>query len=284
MQLLGNSRRRDSKDDGSTRHTTVTGNSLQRQESARIKVHSHSEAELHLRSRNGSYSVCPDLGQNSSVLVDLSHVITEGMDTYPGIPGPELSDFLSRDSSGERFGAIRMHIGKVCMITNTGTYVDVPFHFYEDGEHLGEVGIERLADLPAVYVDATNRKGRAITPDFFENVNVQGRAVLVHTGWDVHFGKPNYAIDAPFLPRDTVELLVDRGVALVGIDSVNIDDLGDLSRPAHCRLLSAGTPIVEHLTGLEQLRPLAKFTFTAAPPKFAMLGTFPVRAFARTDR
>ena len=73
------------------------------------------------------------------------------MDTYPGIPGPELTDFLSRATSEERFGAIRMHIGKVCMIANTGTYVDVPFHFYEDGQHLGEVGIDRLADLPAVF-------------------------------------------------------------------------------------------------------------------------------------
>ena len=217
------------------------------------------------------------------MLFDLSHVITEGMDTYPGIPGPELSDFLSRDTSGERFGAIRMHIGQVCMITNTGTYVDVPFHYYEDGQHLGEVGIERLADLPGIYVDATTRRGRAVTPDVFDAVDVRGRAVIVHTGWDVHFGTANYAMDAPFLTRVTVEILVARGAALVGIDSVNIDDMGDLSRPAHCGLLAAGIPIVEHLTGLDQLRLLTNFTFTATPPKFAMLGTFPVRAFARTD-
>lgn len=217
------------------------------------------------------------------MLLDLSHVITEGMDTYPGIPGPELSDFLSRDTSAERFGAIRMHIGKVCMITNTGTYVDVPFHFYEDGQHLGEVGIERLADLPAVYVDATTRPGRAVTADVFDAVDVRGRAVIVHTGWDVHFGTANYGVDAPFLPQETVDLLIGRGAVLVGIDSVNIDDMGDLSRPAHCGLLAAGIAIVEHLTGLDQLRLLTDFAFTAAPPKFAMLGTFPVRAFARTD-
>jgi arylformamidase len=216
------------------------------------------------------------------VLFDLSHLITEGMPTYPGIPGPELSDFLSRETSAERFGAIRMHIGKVCMITNTGTYVDVPFHFYEDGEHLGEVGIDRLADLPAVYVDATGRNERAVGPNTFADIDVTGRAVLVHTGWDQHFGTDQYAVEAPFLPRETVEYLVASGAALVGIDSVNIDDMGDLTRPAHCGLLAAGIPIVEHLTGLAQLRSESDFTFTAAPPKFAMLGTFPVRAFART--
>ena len=131
------------------------------------------------------------------MLFDLSHVITEGMDTYPGIPGPELTDFLSRATSEERFGAIRMHIGKVCMIANTGTYVDVPFHFYEDGQHLGEVGIDRLADLPAVYVDVTLRSGREVTPEMFEGVDVVGRAVIVHTGWDAHFGTTRYSIDAP---------------------------------------------------------------------------------------
>jgi arylformamidase len=215
------------------------------------------------------------------MLIDLSHVITEGMATYPGIPGPELSDFLSRETSAERFGAIRMHIGKVCMVTNTGTYVDVPFHFYEDGEHLGEVGLDRLADLPAVLVNATTRSSRAVTPEYFDGVDVAGKAVLIHTGWDAHFGTEAYGFDAPFLPKSSVDLLLERGAAMVGIDSVNIDDMGDLTRPAHCGLLGSGIPIVEHLVGLAQLVGLTDFTFTAAPPKFTSLGTFPVRAFAR---
>lgn len=215
------------------------------------------------------------------MLIDLSHTITEGMATYPGIPGPELSDFLSRETSAERFGDIRMHIGKVCMVTNTGTYVDVPFHFYEDGEHLGQVGLDRLADLPGVLVDATNRQSRAVTPEFFDNVDVEGKAVLVHTGWDTHFGTDAYGLDAPFVPQSSVNILLKRGAALVGIDSVNIDDMGDLTRPAHCGFLGAGVPIVEHLVGLHRLASVSAFTFTAAPPKFASLGTFPVRAFAR---
>ncbi len=216
------------------------------------------------------------------MLIDLSHLITEGMATYPGIPGPELSDFLSRDTSSARFGGIRMHIGKVCMVANTGTYVDVPFHFFEDGQHLGEVGVDRLADLPGVVVDATDRPSRAITPDFFDGVDIARKAVLVYTGWDAHFGTEKYGVDAPFLPFATVELLVNAGAALVGIDSVNVDDMSDLTRPAHCGLLRVGIPIVEHLTGLAQLIGIGPFAFTAAPPKFTALGTFPVRAFART--
>jgi arylformamidase len=170
----------------------------------------------------------------------------------------------------------------VCMITNTGTYVDVPFHFYEDGQHLAEVGIDRLADIPGVAVSAQQRTSRGIDPTFFEELDISGKAVLVHTGWDAHFNTDAYGVDAPFLTRESVALLIERGAAMVGIDSVNIDDIGDLTRPAHCGLLAAGIPIVEHLTGLAQLGGIASFTFTAAPPKFAALGTFPVRAFART--
>jgi arylformamidase len=215
------------------------------------------------------------------VLIDLSHRIVEGMTTYPGLAGPELSDVLSRDQSAERFGDIRMVIGKVCMVTNTGTYVDVPFHFYEDGKDLSEVGVESVADLPGLYIDATHRTGRAVDPSFFAGQDLRGRAVLVHTGWDQHFGTDAYGVDGPFLPADSVQLLIDAGVALVGIDSVNIDDMGDMTRPAHCGLLRSGIPIVEHLTGLGQLQGHRAFHFTAAPPKFTALGTFPVRAFAR---
>jgi arylformamidase len=217
------------------------------------------------------------------MLIDLSHRIVEGMKPYPGLAGPELSDVVSRDQSAERFGDIRMHIGKVCMVTNTGTYVDVPFHFYEDGDDLSAVGVERVADLPGVYVDVTGRNGRGIGPEAFDGLELRGRAVIVHTGWDAHFGTEAYGVDGPFINAQGVEHLIAAGVALVGIDSVNIDDMGDLTRPAHCGFLSSGIPIVEHLTGLAQLRGIASFTFTAAPPRFTALGTFPVRAFARTS-
>jgi len=214
------------------------------------------------------------------MLIDLSHTIVEGMTTYPGLAGPVLKDVLSRDVSAERFGGIRMHIGKVCMVANTGTYLDVPFHYYEDLAELASFPIEGFVDLPGVYVDATKAPSRAITPDYF-TIDVSGKAVLVHTGWDRHFGTEQYGVDAPYLPSETVDALLSRGAALVGIDSVNIDSIDDPTRPAHCGFLAAGTLIVEHLVGLGQLADQPSFSFTAVPPKFAALGTFPVRAFAR---
>lgn len=214
------------------------------------------------------------------MIVDLSHVIRQSMVTYPGLPGPDITDHLSRADSRGRYGeGIELQIGRICMVGNTGTYVDVPFHFYENGDDLSATAIDRLVDLPTVLVH--QRAGeRGIGTDAFNGVDVAGKAVLLRTGWDRLFGTDAYGVDAPFLTESAVQLLVERGAALVGTDSVNIDDMGDLNRPAHSLLLGAGIPIVEHLRGMELL-PADGFRFTAAPPMVAGMGTFPVRAFAR---
>ena len=72
-----------------------------------------------------------------------------------------------------------------------------------------------------------------------------GRAVLIATGWDRHWGTDAYLSDNPFLTAEAAALLVNRGAALVGIDSLNIDSLADPSRPAHTAILGAGTELIE---------------------------------------
>jgi kynurenine formamidase len=194
------------------------------------------------------------------------------------LPGPLICDFLSREASRGRYGpGVEFHIGKIEMVANTGTYVDSPFHRYADGKDLAGLPLESLADLDAIVVEG-DRSG-AVRPDAFSGRNVRGRAVLVRTGWDVHWGTPAYLANNPFLTAEAATYLAAAGAALVGIDSVNIDALTDLARPVHSTLLGAEIPIVEHLRGLDQL-PLEGFRFTAVPPKVAGFGTWPVRAFA----
>jgi len=222
-------------------------------------------------------------------LVELSHRIHDGMVTYPGLPGPRLSDHLSREAShGHYAEGTEFQIGHISMVANTGTYLDTPFHRFEDGADLSGIGLERLADLDGVVV-RVGRTGvdpadpaRAIGPLVLAPYRVTGRAVLVHTGWDRHWGTEQYGSGHPYLTRAAAEWLVAQRPALVGIDSLNIDDTADGTRPAHTLLLEAGIPVVEHLRGLEQL-PAEGFRFHAAPPRIAGLGTFPVRAFAVTD-
>ncbi|MFT3853663.1 MAG: cyclase family protein [Ilumatobacteraceae bacterium] len=213
-----------------------------------------------------------------TTLIDLSHEITDGMTTYPGLPGPVISDHLSRAGSRANYApGYEFQIGHIAMVSNTGTYLDTPFHRFPDGHDLAGLDLSRVAGVPGVLVVGN---GLTIGADVLDGVDVAGRAVLFATGWDRHWGTEEYGNPAhPHLGADVVALLVDGGASVVGIDSVNIDDTRTGERPVHTALLGAGIPIVEHLRGLDRLAGTT-FTFTAVPPAVVGMGTFPVRAFA----
>ncbi len=212
-----------------------------------------------------------------SRLVDLSHTVADGTVTYKGLPPPRICDFWTREQSAAFYeDGSAFQIGRIDMVANTGTYLDTPFHRYADGDDLAAVTLDRLAALEGVVVRSADM---AVDADAFAGLEVAGRAVLVHTGWDRHWGSDAYFEDHPFLTEAAARLLAERGAALVGIDSHNIDDTRVPRRPVHTTLLGAGVLICEHLTNLGDL-PDSGFRFTAAPPKVAGMGTFPVRAFA----
>src|SRR5262245_55780129 len=214
-----------------------------------------------------------------SRLVELSHPIEHGMVTYPGLPGPVVSDFLGREASrGHYAEGTTFHIARVRMVANTGTYVDAPFHRFAHGKDVGSLPLERLADVPGVLVDATGR-GRALDEGLFVGKDLAGKAVLVRTGWDAHRRPPRYGEGHPYLTRGAAEYLAGAGPAIFGIDSLNVDDMSDGVRPAHTLLLGAGIPIVEHLTNLAAL-PESGFRVHCVPAPFRGLGSFPVRAYA----
>lgn len=209
-------------------------------------------------------------------LIDLSHTIEHGMITYKGLPAPIICDYLSRENSKSFYeGGASFQIGKIEMVANTGTYVDVPFHRYEDGKDLADVELARFANLPAVVF---RNEGLAIGPEVFDR-DVKGKAVLVNTNWDKHWRTDQYFENHPFLTKEAAELLRDKGATLVGIDSHNIDDTRTKTRPVHSILLKEEILIVEHLCNLSEL-PDGGFLFSAVPPKFKGVGTFPVRAYA----
>jgi len=217
-------------------------------------------------------------------LIDVSHVVEEGMYTYPGLPGPEIHDYLSRAESRRRYAVgTEFHIGRIDMVANTGTYLDAPFHRFAEGTDIAGLPLEKIADLEGVVVRARRRAGRAVGSGAFRDRDLRGRAVLIETGWDAHWRTKKYFDGHPYLTAEAAEILIRAGVALVGIDSLNIDDTADGARPAHTLLLGAGIPIVEHLCGLDLL-PEIGFRFFAVPVKIRRLGSFPVRAFAIANR
>jgi kynurenine formamidase len=202
--------------------------------------------------------------------IDLSHTISPGLVTYPGLPAPSMTAFLSREHSREKYaGQAEFHIGRIDMVGNTGTYLDAPWHRFEGGANFASLALEKVAALPGIVID----HGEAFPDD------VAGRAVLIRTGWSRHFGTEAYGHGSPFITAAQAKMLADGGAALVGIDSLNIDDTADPARPAHTILLGRGILVLEHLTALDQL-PKSGFELFAVPPKVLEMGSFPVRAFA----
>jgi kynurenine formamidase len=212
-------------------------------------------------------------------LVDLSHTVAHGLVTYKGLPAPIICDYLSREASRKHYApGTEFHIGKIEMVANTGTYLDSPFHRYADGKDLSQLELQKLANLPAIKVQARNQQ-RIEVACFPREVNLRGKAILIETEWSRHWNTPQYFEGHPFLTEDAARFLANAGVALVGIDSYNIDDVQDLRRPVHSILLKNEIPIVEHMTNLSAL-PNSDFKFFAVPVKVKDFGTFPVRAFA----
>lgn len=213
-------------------------------------------------------------------LIDLSHTIEDGMITYKGLPAPLICDYLSRENSKANYEpGTEFQIGRIDMVTNTGTYVDCPFHRYADGKDLSEVALEKFANLPGIVIHVDYNNGLDIGKEYFENLDLKGKAVLVNTNWSKHWRTDAYFENHPFITEAGAIYLRNQGVALVGIDSHNIDDTRTKRRPVHTILLKAEILIVEHMCNLNAL-PDNVFSFNAVPPKFKGAGTFPVRAYA----
>lgn len=217
-------------------------------------------------------------------LIDLSHTIEDGLITYKGLPAPIICDYLSREDSKKFYEpGTEFQIGKIEMVSNTGTYLDCPFHRFEHGKDLSEIGLEYFTDLDAIVIHVPHTETLEVTKKHLQNYEIRNRAVLIHTGWDSFWNTEKYYENHPYLTKEAAEYLRDCAVKLVGIDSHNIDNTTGKSRPVHTTLLGADILIVEHLCNL-YLLPQDGFTFSAIPPKFKGVGTFPVRAMAKLKK
>lgn len=234
------------------------------------------------RERHKLVAASPAESKDSDTrIIDLSHVIENGMVTYKGFPAPLICDYMSRERSRALYArGTEFQFGRIDMVAITGTYLDTPYTRYADGYDLSELPLERVSNVPGIVVRLAEMSQRSIDWSTFAATDVRGSAVLVHTGWDAHWRTDRYFEGHPFLTEKAAEYLRDQGAVLVGIDSLNIDDTSGNSRPVHTVLLAAEICIVEHLTNLSAL-PEEGFWFSAVPPKVSRMGTFPVRAHAQ---
>jgi kynurenine formamidase len=198
------------------------------------------------------------------------------METYRGLPPPEVEVLMDYDP--EPYDAqAEFLIASLHLCGNTGTYVDSPRHRTRGAADLSELRLESLADLAVTVIDASEEP-HGIDADAIPDEDLRGRAVLFRTGFSRHWRTDRYFGNHPFLTAGAAARLVELGAALVGIDSYNIDDVGDLSRPVHTTLLRAGIPICEHMTNLAAIPPEGG-RLHAVPIAWVGGASFPVRAY-----
>jgi arylformamidase len=212
-------------------------------------------------------------------LIEVSHAIEMGMETYPGLPAPRAEVLLDYEASRVHYdGRAEFFIASLHLCGNTGTYVDSPVHRFRGGVDLAQLPLSSVAHVPAVCIDVARHGQRGIGPDAFAGHELKDRAVLFHTGWSQHWRTPKYFEPNPFLTAEACDALLAAGVRFAGIDSLNIDDVLDPSRPAHTKLLGAGVPVCEHMTNLAEV-PAAGGFLHAVPIAWSGGATFPVRAY-----
>ncbi|MFG2730394.1 cyclase family protein [Streptomyces canus] len=219
--------------------------------------------------------------------IDLSHPLEQGVETYPGFPTPVMRHHIGYDESADMIAEGReFSIDLITLIGGSATYMDAPRHMNRHGADIASLPLDRLVDIPAVVVPAPAGGRRAYLPSDFDGLDVAGRAVLLATGWDSRWARPDYPTGSPYLGPEAARHLAAARPALVGIDAVLIDDIDNPEpRPlqeAHVQLLGAGIPIIENMTGLTQL-PQEGARITAVPAAVRGVGSFPVRVFARVD-
>ena len=215
-------------------------------------------------------------------LIEMNHVLEDGMMAYPGLPRPKIGAFLDHQASRSRYhDQAEFYLGKVEMVCNLGTYLDSPFHRYRGGADLSQVPLEKVAGIPGIVFDGPVSSDRSIIINAKDS-ELQGRAVLIRTGWDKRWGTESYWEPGPYLSEKSIDLLIRSKAILVGVDFWNVDNTADFVRPAHTRLLASDILIVEHLCNLSAL-PQTGFRFYAVPLRIIQGASFPVRAFAEIE-
>ena len=141
-----------------------------------------------------------------STLIDLSHTIFDGLVTYKGLPAPIICDYLSRENSKAFYEpGTEFQIGKIEMVTNTGTYLDCPFHRFAHGKDLSQIALDQSAELDAINVNA---KGvTSVSAAYFAGKDLKNKAVLVYTDWARHWNTAEYFEGHPFLQSSGIAMV-----------------------------------------------------------------------------
>lgn len=222
-------------------------------------------------------------------LVDLSHDFEDGMPGFRMVEDGETVEFTAEVRPFRTHAEMAHHydegvsfeITEMRFQTSVGTYLDSPYHRYPDRRDVGELELSEVI-RPGVAVDARGSDpGEVVGQGVLPEADLSGRAVLFCFGWDDHWGTEQY-YEYPFISEAVVAELVERDVAIVGVDTLNVDDRRDPARPAHSSFLVEDVLVVENLANVDALLD-ESFRFFAVPLSANGAAAMPVRAFAEVD-
>lgn len=221
--------------------------------------------------------------------IELNHVIRNGLVSYPGMPPVEISALYTRKQCGQKFGGESAALlDQIRMVNISGTYIDSPYHRFEEGYKICDIPLEKCFDLPTFVVDLgtnTDENGNPIfdTDDVkvaLAGKTLSGSAVLLRSGHGKKFMTPQYEISVPYCTVAAAEWLMAQGVFVLGIDTELVDDFNDKSKGdrVHDVVLSAGSVICEDMKDLDLLPKEGAHLYVIAPR--VEMASFPARVFA----
>lgn len=206
-------------------------------------------------------------------VLDLSHTLKTGMQIYPGDPEVSISKGLVHKED-------YCHVDRLNIGSHTGTHIDAPYHFLEEGKRIDQFPASYFIGRGVVIKLAAKKGNEPISLSElipFEDQLQKGTVALLCTGWDSYFGLPEY-LSHPYLSSEAAEFLVACGIKIVGTDALNIDSSINGEFPAHDVLLSKEVLIVENLRGLNEIPQNPEGYFSFLPLKIKDSDGSPVRA------
>ncbi|KAI0366709.1 putative cyclase [Pilatotrama ljubarskyi] len=221
----------------------------------------------------------------SLAYIDLSHTLDENVQIYPGDPAFSCCPALTIANDG-------LNVHSISMGSHTGTHVDAPYHFVQDGAQVDAIPLSAfIGNAVVINVTSKGPKARIDWEDisaYSDDIRRKaafpdGVFVLLHTGWSKHWQSDAY-LDHPFLTRDAAQRLVNLGVKLIGVDTLSPDETRvDGLTPdfgVHEVVLGAGALLAENLRNLEAIQ-TGDWRVSAVPLKLKGCDGSPVRAFAQ---
>lgn len=222
-------------------------------------------------------------------VIDLTVELYDGLQSFPGHPKMAIIDGVTHSFSAARYNLpCKGYASKLMLLSDhSGTHLDAPFHFFEEGRTMEQVPLEDTFGQGLLIDVADRDPSIAITKEMLEvklvqmNESIREKDIVLIRGWGKEWNSPGYH-HAAGLDISAGKWLAEKKIKCIGVDLANLDTNSDMGRPCHMELLGQNIGIIENLVHLDQISQ-TRFLFLGIPLKIRGLSGSPIRAVAVED-